>query len=83
MRCRQRCSPPPARPQGRRVLRDGGLHSGGDEQGESLAARLAGIDLAGGRIQLGSSEALTNAAENTIWPVSRPWEAAAVASHVR
>ncbi len=47
MRCRQRCSPPPARPQGRRVLRDGGLHSGGDEQGESLAARLAGIDLAG------------------------------------
>ncbi len=33
-------------------------------------------------IQLGSSEALTNAAENTIWPVSRPWEAAAVASHV-
>jgi hypothetical protein len=34
-------------------------------------------------IQLGSSQLPTNAMENRIWPVSRPLEAAAVASRVR
>ena len=33
--------------QGRLVRRDGGLHAGGEEQGESLATRPAGVHLAG------------------------------------
>ena len=39
----------PRRPggQGRRGLADGGLHPGGEEQGESGAARPAGIHFAG------------------------------------
>ena len=34
----------------------------------------------GAWIQLGSSQALTNAVEKMIWPVSRPWEAATPSS---
>jgi len=37
----------------------------------------------GAWIQLGISHAPTNAAEKTIWPVSKPWEAAATSSRRR
>jgi hypothetical protein len=37
----------------------------------------------GAWIQFGSSQAPTKAVEKTIWPVSRPWEVAALSSRIR
>ena len=42
-----RNTPPPAGSQRRLIVRHGGLHAGGEEQGESRAARPAGIHFAG------------------------------------
>jgi len=71
-------TPPPARRQGWRVGRDSGLHAGGEEQGTDRCPALqAGVHLMEAWIQSCILLAPTKAAENKIWPVSRPWEAAA------